>query len=443
MRHKKVKNLFIYFFCIMTLGGIFFCKQLFADELWASNIPHAIIVYPGLSDDGVTDTNLVGVAKQINPDTQVLITVTKEFVKIKRDSQSYKITNSYEAESLLRNLEKQGARNFIINIDMKIDFKNFPLKRNSESKWATAQGLMWTAAYKSVFKDSIVGSLSHSFGNTPAGDSIKNGAKIDYAIMASPGAKRSSLNKIAQNIPFSRLLVLTAEGDFHGPVHWDGPTKFDYIIIEKTKDHHKAMVDLNNIENPKIKYLTNIQNKDHGSSYGELLKGFVRQFNSIPSYFVSTDSKYPGKSMTEAQTLTETVHDKHKAVIVGKGPEVNLMYKNMVNKLGQGNVKRIDQYKDDKTLQLEARKFGADVILGVKGSKLPEAPDLGRADKRKRDDKYYKSNGGNPPPPPPPPPPGGVWIDPKPSKAGKGSSETKKKVLESRPSKDALFWEVK
>ncbi|MDP3013995.1 MAG: hypothetical protein Q8M92_07125, partial [Candidatus Subteraquimicrobiales bacterium] len=39
--------------------------------------------------------------------------------------------------------------------------------------------------------------------------------------------------------------------------------------------------------------------------------------------------------------------------------------------------------------------------------------------------------------------PGGVWIDPKPSKAGKGGSETKEKVIKSRPSEDTLYWEVK
>lgn len=129
----------------------------------------------------------------------------------------------------------------------------------------------------------------------------------------------------------------------------------------------------------------------------------INQNNIIPAYFVSPDSKYPGKSMNEAQTLTESVHDKNKAIIVGKGPETDLMYKNMVNKLGQDNVKRIDQYNDDKDLQLEARRFGADVILGTKT--------------------------------------GGVYIDPIPVKEGKGGSETKKKVLESRPSEGTLFWD--
>lgn len=38
---------------------------------------------------------------------------------------------------------------------------------------------------------------------------------------------------------------------------------------------------------------------------------------------------------------------------------------------------------------------------------------------------------------------GGVYIDPKPVKAGKGGSETKKKVLESRLSDNTLYWDVK
>lgn len=148
-----------------------------------------------------------------------------------------------------------------------------------------------------------------------------------------------------------------------------------------------------------------------GSEYTEKSKMIGRELlnsilSPIPTYRVYHDSNNPGKSMTEAQTLTETVHNKHKALIVGKGTEADLMYKNMVQKLGKENVKRIDSYTDDKALQLEARRFGADVILGVKGV-------------------------------------GGVWIDPKPSSAGKGGSETKKKVLKSRPSEDTLYWDVK
>lgn len=37
----------------------------------------------------------------------------------------------------------------------------------------------------------------------------------------------------------------------------------------------------------------------------------------------------------------------------------------------------------------------------------------------------------------------GVWVDPKPSSDGKGGSDTKEKVIESRPSEDSLYWEVK
>lgn len=171
----------------------------------------------------------------------------------------------------------------------------------------------------------------------------------------------------------------------------------------------------------------------------------ILPFYTVPSYFVSPASKSPGKSMTEAQTLTEMSKDKHRALIVGKGPEADLMYKNMVKKLGGANVKRLSSYSDERSLQLEASRFGADVILGVRGLKLPEATDLGRTDKQKRDDKYYKNNGGTPPPPPPPPPGqkvGGVCIDPNPSNAGKGGSEIKKGTINSRPSNDSLSWPI-
>lgn len=167
-------------------------------------------------------------------------------------------------------------------------------------------------------------------------------------------------------------------------------------------------------------------------------------FYIVPSYFVLIDPYNRGKSMTEAQILTEIVHNKNKAIIIGKGPEADLMYRNMVKKLGEANVKRIYTYSDEKTLQLEARKFGADVILGVKGPKLPETTKQGRASERDIGNKYYKNNSVNHPPPPPPfsTMVKGVWIDPKPTKAGKGGSEIKKEALKSRPSEDAPSWLV-
>ncbi len=133
-------------------------------------------------------------------------------------------------------------------------------------------------------------------------------------------------------------------------------------------------------------------------------------YYSIPSYFVSPGSDYSGKSLTEAQTLTETVNEKHRALIVGKGREADLMYKNMVNSLGKVNVKRVDFYKDDGFLQREARKFGADVILGVKDNKTKE---------------------------------GGVLMDPKPVKIGKGGAEIKKKIINSKPGDNTLYWDYK
>lgn len=163
--------------------------------------------------------------------------------------------------------------------------------------------------------------------------------------------------------------------------------------------------------NPKIgnkERITAIRERleNYRSKFPVVSVKFDQNLNFIPSYFVSPDVKHKGKSINEAQTLTETVHEKHRALIVGKGPEADLMYKNMVNRLGEANVKRVDLYKDDKTLQLEAKRFGADVIFGVKEV-------------------------------------GGVHIDPKLSKAGKGGAETKKKVINSKPSDNTLYWDYK
>lgn len=86
-------------------------------------------------------------------------------------------------------------------------------------------------------------------------------------------------------------------------------------------------------------------------------------FYRVPSYWTSASRP---QSLTEAQTITEIIPDKKRVLIVGKGPEANLMYENMVAKLGKENIKRIYNYTGYIELQLEAKTFGADVILGVK-----------------------------------------------------------------------------
>lgn len=194
----------------------------------------------------------------------------------------------------------------------------------------------------------------------------------------------------------------------------------------------------------------------------------IPPFFEVPSYWTIPSPDQPrSKNMTEARILTEMTHNKRKALIVGEGPEADLMYKNMLNKLGETNVKRISVYSDDKSLQFEARRFGADVILGVKESNLQEPFDKDKdkinteQDKKEiatipdRENKIGdragdkagdKKFGGSPPPPSPPGGlvggVGGVSIDPKPVKTGKGGAETKKKVLDSRPSENSPSWPV-
>lgn len=142
------------------------------------------------------------------------------------------------------------------------------------------------------------------------------------------------------------------------------------------------------------------------------------------------------------------VHNKNKSLIVGSGSEAELMYNNVVKKMGKENVYWLKNTPaNEKLLQKEARNFGADVILGVRtnNSKLPDHninsfPDT----KIKQPDEIYKRAARGPLPPDKSggagAPYGGVSINPETKNIGKGGSETKRKVLDSRPSEDSLTW---
>jgi len=119
-------------------------------------------------------------------------------------------------------------------------------------------------------------------------------------------------------------------------------------------------------------------------------------FYNVPSYWASGNSP---QSLTEAQIMTEMVHNKNRALIVGNGREAEIMYNNMATKLGKANVKWIQIPLSDNQLQLEAKRFGADVILGVKGFKAPKMKPLRSEYKGK--DEYYEDIGKKFPPPPP------------------------------------------
>lgn len=86
---------------------------------------------------------------------------------------------------------------------------------------------------------------------------------------------------------------------------------------------------------------------------------------------------YSGRSstLTEIQIMTDMVRGKKKALVVGTGSEANLLCVKMIEVLGHENVKKIGSPLSNVQLQVEAKKFGADAILGVKEYKLPKLKD--------------------------------------------------------------------
>jgi len=417
---------------IMNMSGVFliltFSVYLAILQPSGAYAQNATIVYPGWGSDG---KGLVRDAGILNPDAQAVIVVTKDHINVYKNqwqgdaNPDYSFKSQEEAKSILSLLKGQGIQNVIINVDMDIGLGKYILLRgDKEIKWATSKGIEWSQAFRSIYKDGVIGSLSHSFGNAPAANVIEN-SKIDYAIMASPQAKRESLNRISEQ---TKLLVITTKGDI-GPATWDGPTKFNYVILHKTAVPHNSMVDWNNLHDSdffkeKVQSIkTNIKvewARPDNPTLGEVWT----KFYTVPSYWVTPDPSRTGKSMSESQTLTETVHGKNKVLVVGKGPEADLMYKNMVDKLGETYVKRIDSYADSKAIQLEARKFGADVILGVRDTKPSEA--TGHSS-----DRFSGKEAG------------GVFVSPQPENVGKGGSELRDEVLKSKPSGDSLSWPIK
>ncbi|MFQ5788374.1 MAG: hypothetical protein ACE5H1_10400, partial [Thermodesulfobacteriota bacterium] len=92
---------------------------------------------------------------------------------------------------------------------------------------------------------------------------------------------------------------------------------------------------------------------------------FCQELN-IPHYSTYRQSGQPqSKTLTEAQIMTAMVRNIKRIIIVGKGPAADLMYKNMVEKVGAKNVKRIYSHPLKHELQKIAAIFGADVILSV------------------------------------------------------------------------------
>jgi hypothetical protein len=86
-------------------------------------------------------------------------------------------------------------------------------------------------------------------------------------------------------------------------------------------------------------------------------------FFRIRTYWTSNDR--PG-AKTEADVMSGFPKRGDRALVVGAGPETDILYKNLITKLGQNNVVRIDSGLSERDLQIEARKQRTNVILGVK-----------------------------------------------------------------------------
>lgn len=247
--------------------------------------PHHVILFPGLSDDGTKGADLVGFALNLlNPGSQATIVVTHDQVVVHncldRTVNGWKVQTPGQAEKLLSGLRKSGVHNVIVNIDMDIGFLNFPARARSESNWAASQGELWTSALRSVFEGSTIGFASHSYGNDPAGECILKGVHVDYALMATPGAMRDTLNRIGK---LTELLVLTAKGDFHGPTEFDGPVNFSHIRLINAPNPHNAIVTKGILEDPHLQFQTNLPSQAVGSAAANLIQGFASAHTRAPA----------------------------------------------------------------------------------------------------------------------------------------------------------------
>lgn len=159
------------------------------------------------------------------------------------------------------------------------------------------------------------------------------------------------------------------ERTFEGPYYFtDKPhhyeTNANNIALDKMYSLNRTIdtADPNIADKGKINSLQESLSR-HRSIFPNAVKKFDKTLSPILSYWTQGNRN---QSMTEAQIMTEMTPGKKRAFIVGNGPEAELMYKNMTNRLGEGNVKWSKQDLGRQQLQLQARKFGADVILGTK-----------------------------------------------------------------------------
>lgn len=95
---------------------------------------------------------------------------------------------------------------------------------------------------------------------------------------------------------------------------------------------------------------------------------------ATPNYWVTAGRQ---QSLSEANTAVSFAKDSRRALVVGDGREAYLMYQKTAQRLGADNVRWIRAHGSKVDWKSEARRFNADVVLGVKGSiKEPRRPAL-------------------------------------------------------------------
>jgi hypothetical protein len=116
----------------------------------------------------------------------------------------------------------------------------------------------------------------------------------------------------------------------------------------------------------------------------------VHGASEIPVYFTSSDANEPeSKRITEADILADMSRSARRVVVVGEGAGAERLYEREAGGVGEDNVLRVHDDPGAEELQLIARRFGAEVILGshdprrrsrveagrTRGSSGPEAPE--------------------------------------------------------------------
>jgi len=303
-------------------------------------------------------------------------------------------TTGYDHVVTLSNGQEQELRKLVPAIQHAVEAgksvhiildKNISLLRHStirkkgEDQWAAeVADFILESTPDSYFKIQAM----HSNG-TIVPSYMKKTGMLDYAIISSPrGEKGLDLARIRPDMPIDIITGLSDAPSLRLPGSKGRLLKENPNLriiqlqkgrpwnVSKWKETHSALQNM--LHEGKWKILEGREMKEFQGALGQILAPRVHLYHSIektpvPAYWTYKGPDQPhGKTMTEARIMTEMVQDKKKVFIVGDGPEARLMYTNMTNRLGQENVKWFKQELERRQMQLEAKKFGADIILGAK-----------------------------------------------------------------------------